>query len=172
MIKLTALEPEDLELLYTIENDTSLWIVSNSNVHFSRYALRDYIVNQKADIYADKQLRLVVRKGNNAYSSDASDTIGLIDLFNFEPKHLRAELGIAILKHEQGKGYAQNAVQKLIDYCRITLHLHQIYCIVPINNEPSINMLRKVGFSNETILKDWILTSEGWIDAIQLQYFL
>jgi len=162
IITLSALEPEDLELLYTIENDTTLWNVGSANVPYSRYALRDYIAGQQHDIYADKQLRLVIRVGEG----DSVHAVGLIDLFNFSPDHLRAEMGIAILRSEQGKGYAVTAIQQLKDYCHNTLHLHQIYCIVPANNAPSLSMLRATGFSDEKTLSDWLLTSEGWQDAI------
>ena len=34
-VRLRAMEPEDLELLYTIENDTQLWCVGTANVPVS-----------------------------------------------------------------------------------------------------------------------------------------
>lgn len=168
-MKLTALEPEDLEFLYTIENDSEMWNVTNTNVPYSHYVLRDYIANQQNDIYADKQLRLVIREDAHESSCKA---IGLIDLFNFEPMHMRAEMGLAIVNAAQGKGYATEAIRQLKDYALTTLHLHQIYCIVPADNLPSLAMLRATGFTDEHTLKDWILTVDGWKDAIHLQCFL
>ena len=47
---LRALEPEDLELLYSIENDDSIWKIGASNVPYSKYVLRDYIANSHNDI--------------------------------------------------------------------------------------------------------------------------
>ena len=35
-IRLRAIEPEDLDLLYLIENDTRLWNVGTTNVPYSR----------------------------------------------------------------------------------------------------------------------------------------
>ena len=63
-VKLRALEPEDLEMLYTIENNQSEWNVGATNVPYSRYVLRDYIANTASDIYADRQLRLMVDNGS------------------------------------------------------------------------------------------------------------
>ena len=40
-IRLRAIEPEDLDLLYQIENDSSLWDVGTTNVPYSRYTLHD-----------------------------------------------------------------------------------------------------------------------------------
>lgn len=160
-MKLTPLEPEDLDFLYSLENDPEQWKVTSTNVPYSRYALRDYIATQQSDIYADKQLRLVIRVDEK--------TVGLIDLFNFEPRFGRAEMGVAIIAEQQGKGYAKEAIRLLVHYCRETLNLHQIYCIVPADNKPSLTMLRDSGFANEVTLKDWVQIDGKWVDAIHTQ---
>ena len=59
-IRLRALEPEDLEWLYSVENDEELWQWGSSNVPYSRYSLKTYIAESRHDIYADGQLRLVI----------------------------------------------------------------------------------------------------------------
>ena len=82
-VKLRALEPEDLEMLYTIENTVSEWNVGATNVPYSRYVLRDYIANTASDIYADRQLRLMVDNGRG-------ETVGIADLVSFDPRHGRA----------------------------------------------------------------------------------
>ena len=66
-IYLRALEPEDLELLYTIENAPDLWAV-NSNVEpYSRFALRKYIAEQPNDIFQTGSMRLIIcRKSDDA----------------------------------------------------------------------------------------------------------
>ena len=60
MITLRALEPEDLDALYAIENDVECWDVGHTSVPYSRYALHDYIANASADIYADRQVRRAI----------------------------------------------------------------------------------------------------------------
>ena len=49
-IRLRAPEPEDLELLYKMENDTTLWSVGNSTQPYSRYTLRNYIEQTRNDL--------------------------------------------------------------------------------------------------------------------------
>lgn len=164
MVTLSALEPEDLELLYTIENDAALWQVGTTNVPYSRYALRDYIANQQNDIYADRQVRFVIRLKPDG------EAIGLIDLFNFSPEHSRAEVGIAILRRHQDKGYGAEALRMLLQYARETLHLHQVVCVVPAGNLPSLAIMRRCGFCHEAVLHDWLQTAEGWQDAVSMQY--
>ena len=68
-VKLRAMEPEDLDLLYSIENDMVLWNVGTTNVPYSRYVLHDYIANSSCDIYADRQLRLIIENSDGSCRS-------------------------------------------------------------------------------------------------------
>ena len=40
---LRALEPEDLEFVYKVENDESVWEVSNTNAPYSRFLIKEYL---------------------------------------------------------------------------------------------------------------------------------
>lgn len=164
-ISLRAIEPEDLDLLYKIENDISVWNAGTTNVPYSRYVLRDYIANTTSDIYADKQLRLIVvnKEGMN---------VGVVDLVNFDPRHMRAEIGIVIRSEFRGRGYARDAIMALLDYSRDILHLHQVYAYSDIRNDVSVKLFETLGFSGSTLLKDWLKTSTGYVDAMLMQYFL
>lgn len=84
-IRLRALEPEDLDMLYEIENDRSLWNVGATNVPYSRYTLHDYIAHSRDDIYSDRQVRLIVENTDG-------EAVGIADVVNFDPQHMRAEL--------------------------------------------------------------------------------
>ena len=57
---LRALEPEDLEFLYQIENDTNIWEISGTVKPYSRKTLQRYLENAHLDIYEAKQLRLCI----------------------------------------------------------------------------------------------------------------
>ena len=50
-IKLRALEPGDIEILYKWENNEETWEVSNTKAPFSRYILKMYLENAYKDIY-------------------------------------------------------------------------------------------------------------------------
>ncbi len=76
------MEPEDLDVLYQIENDPGTWCVGVVNVPYSRYLLHDYIANATGDIYADKQVRLMIENVEGA-------CVGMVDLVNFDPRHSR-----------------------------------------------------------------------------------
>lgn len=164
-VTLRPMEPEDLDFLYSIENDASLWEVGNTNVPYSRYALHDYIANNSNDIYVDGQVRFVITDTKGV-------TVGMVDIVNFNPKHRRAELGIVIAREFRGMGFAQAAIKETMAYARNTIHLHQLYVIVDKKNEQCQQALMSVGFFMEGILKDWLYNGVDYRDAIFMQSFL
>jgi diamine N-acetyltransferase len=166
-IKLRALEPEDLELLYEWENDNSYWVLSNTITPFSKYTLKRYLKNSHKNIYETGQLRLMID------IIPEKKTIGTIDIFDFDPFHKRAGLGILIADEaERRKGYATMALKCLINYCFVTLQLHQLYCNILTNNCESIELFKKLGFEQAGVKKDWVRTSDGYLDEIPFQLII
>lgn len=164
-MRLRAIEPEDLDLLYLIENDKNLWQVGATNVPYSRYTLHDYIANSSDDIFADRQVRLMVE-------NDEGETIGIADLVQFSPQHLRAEVGIVIMNAQRRKGYATAAIEALCDYALRVVHLHQLYAVVDENNEAAIALFRKAGFSTGNTLNEWLFDGHEYHNALLMQRFL
>lgn len=159
------MEPEDLDVLYEIENDRELWDVGCTNVPYSRFALHNYIADCVNDIYTDKQLRLMIEDGED-------DVVGIIDMMNFDPRHQRAELGVVIKSKFRHKGFASSAVLRIIDYARNILHLHQVYVFVDAGNEDSIGLFSSLGFKQKATLNEWLFMDGKYHDAILMQYFL
>ena len=165
-ITLRALEQEDIELLYRWENDLEIWEVSNTKVPFSKYILAQYLKESAKDIYTLKQLRLVIQNEN-------MNPVGAVDLFDFEPYHLRA--GVGILIHNKGdrqKGYASDALMALSDYALNVLGLKQLYANISNDNQSSIQLFEKAGFKQTGLKKDWLKTPTGWKDEIMYQKIL
>ena len=164
-VTLRALEPEDLDSLYQIENDETIWSVGNTNVPYSRALLLDFITSATGDIYADKQVRLMAE-------NEQGEVIGIVDVINFDPRHHRAEVGIVVKKAFRRQGYATTILRKVMDYSKNVLCLHQLYAIVDENNKSSIKMLKALGFQGDRLLKDWIFTGEKYEPAYFFQRFL
>lgn len=162
-IQLRAIEPSDIDVLYQWENDTETWMVSNTQSPFSRFVLEQYITSSHQDIYSVKQLRLII-------CNEENKAIGSIDLFDFDPNHLRAGVGILIAeKADRKKGYASEALSLLMDYCFSVLNLHQLYCNITIDNEPSILLFQKHGFQITGMKKQWVRDGESFKDELLLQ---
>ena len=162
-IFLRALEKEDLEFLYNLENDSSIWEISGTTTPYSRGVLKSYLQHAHRDIYEVKQLRLVIcdKKGT---------TLGLIDLYDFDPKNRRAGLGI-IVKDEQNrnKGIGSEAISILCDYAFSTLGLHQIHANILKVNERSIHLFKKIGFKEVGVKIDWVFSNNEFKDELLLQ---
>lgn len=144
---LRALEPEDLDFLYQIENDESLWEVSHTLVPYSKWVLKQYLANAQQDIYESKQLRLVICNFNK-------EVVGFIDLFDFDPHHKRVGLGILVYS-QQGNGYASEALQLVLNYVFNFLKMNQVYVNISEDNLLSIKLFEKFNFELIGLKKDW-----------------
>nr|WP_221898818.1 GNAT family N-acetyltransferase [Robiginitalea sp. SC105] len=162
-IRLRALEPEDLEFLYVLENDPEVWEISGTLTPYSRKVLRQYLDGAHRDIYEAKQLRLAICRQDHR-------CIGLIDLFDFDPKHQRAGLGIVISDAgARNRGYGGEAIRLVCEYAFRVLGLHQVYAGVGAGNPASLQVFKKAGFLESGVRKDWIRTAGGFQDEIFLQ---
>ena len=166
LIFLRALEAEDLDFLYALENDSSLWHVSDAVTPVSRYTLQKYLDNSAADFHEVRQLRLVICAAANGRA------VGTIDLFDFEPRHQRAGVGIAVLQNERKSGFARAALKLLTIYARQTLYLHQLFCTIGADNTASQRLFEQAGFQFIGVRKDWLRTVEGWQNVVEYQCLL
>ncbi|WP_218973179.1 GNAT family N-acetyltransferase [Labilibaculum manganireducens] len=163
-IRLRALEPTDLKLLYKWENDSTIWEVSHTLKPFSIFILKQYLESSHLDIFETKQLRLVIEL------IETNTPVGLIDLFDFDPFHQRAGIGILINDTEnKNKGFASEALQILCNYAFSILQVHQLYCNITVSNEVSLRLFTKQGFEIIGNKKDWIRSKNGWMDEYSLQ---
>ena len=162
-VKLRSLEPTDLDLLFSIENDSQYWDVSNTLTPFSRDVLSKYLKNAHQDIYEAKQLRLVITRKSDSL------VVGLIDLFDFNPQHERAGIGILILKNFQRQGYAQNTLELFLNYAFEQLDLQQLYADIPADNKSSLALFNKMNFKKIGIKKSWIKVKGKFKDVVILQ---
>lgn len=162
-IRLRALEPEDLEVLYRWENDSTLWEVGNTLAPFSRYALKRYIAESHQSFYEVHQLRLIIELVAERRA------IGIVDLFDFDPHANRAACGILLDPDEQGRGWATRALRLLIGYAFHRLALHQLYAHVPEANQPSMRLFVRCGFQPTGCQKEWIRVASGFADVRVMQ---
>lgn len=148
-IYLRALEPEDLAFIHTIENDETIWEISNTQTPYSKFLIKQYLEQVHKDIFEVKQLRLVI----STYKDEA---IGMIDIFDFDFKNKRAGIGILVKEpNDRAKGYGKEALKLLINYSFTHLDLHQLYCNISEENETSIKLFTNQGFHKIGLKKEW-----------------
>lgn len=163
ILRLRALEPEDLDVLYKWENDTSLWEVGSTLSPYSRYILKQYIERSGEDLYTLRQLRLLIERKEDLLP------LGLIDLYDFEPKHRRAGVGIFVEPSMLRRGIGYRALALLHEYAFSFLCLHQLYAHIPVGNVASTALLRKAGYEECGLLREWVLLPSGYSDVRVMQ---
>ena len=166
-IRLRALEPEDLEVLYQWENDVDLWQYGSTLAPYSRFVLRDYITNALSqDIFQSRQLRLMIA------NHTTQTPIGTVDLYDFDPTNLRAGIGILIDRDSRRQGLGFQTLQLMHEYARNILLLNQLYAYVPASNLPSYKLFQKSGYQETGLLKSWLKTPDIFSDVHFMQFFL
>lgn len=150
-LKLRALEPEDLDILYKWENNTNLWVYGNTLTPYSKLALRNYISDtQQQDIYEAKQLRLMIEL------KSTSAVIGTVDLYDFDFYHSRAGIGILIDEEYRKHNYASQTLEILREYVFSFLHIKQIFAHIATDNQHSIRLFEKSGYKRSGELIEWV----------------
>lgn len=164
-VHLRAMEPEDLSLLYSWENDTDNWTVSNTTAPFSRHTLQRFIETSSQSFFTNQQIRLMVVENKH------SQTVGCVDVFEYDPKHSRAGVGILIAEEYRQKGYGLESLRLILKYLFQQIGVHQVFCHIMENNHHSISIFQKAGFQLCGRKREWIRTSDGWVDELTFQCF-
>lgn len=160
-IRLRAPEPSDLDFLFGLENDESLWTASCNSAPYSRLQLQNYIKECVHDLFAEHQIRFVVE-----YRGVAA---GCIDLTEIDAVSSHAQVGIAVLAEYRNRGVAAAALSMLCDYARLRLRLHQLAAMVQTDNEYSLKLFVSNGFVKCGEMKEWLWNGERYDDVILLQ---
>lgn len=164
-IQLRALEPEDLEMLYIWENQVAFWTVGNTRQPYSKFQLKQYILQSDLNLYESQQLRLIIQQKSD------SKAVGTVDLFDFDIHNSRIALGLFVDEQFQGKGIAKSALQLVEDYVFNFLKINQLYCHIAESNTASKSMFERLGYEKNGVLRNWIKTPNGFENIIVFQRF-
>jgi diamine N-acetyltransferase len=126
--------------------------------------VKQYLENAHQDIYEAKQLRLAICQDQDF------PALGLIDLFDFDPKNNRAGVGIVIQKdNNRNQNIGSEALDLLIEYAFFNLNLHQLYANIGTDNVASTALFTKFGFEIVGVKKDWTLVNGVYKDEAVFQ---
>lgn len=166
VLKLRAVEPEDIEVLYSWENDTSIWSSGCSLAPYSKKTIWEYIENYNPDIFKANQLRLMITLRNSG------ETIGTVDLYEFDYQNRRAGIGILVDSKYRNNGYASRCLDIIGKYCGEFLGLHQLWATIGADNDYSLSLFKKCGYITCGRLRSWLRSGKSYTDALILQKFI
>lgn len=161
-LHLRALEPNDADFMYEVENDAEAWRYSNTIAPLSRRLLRDYALNYDADPFSAGQLRLII-------TEEGSNTpVGIADLYEITQRHRHAFIGIYICPEWRDRGYAEETIGLLEDYARNSLHLHQLGAKVEDGHTTAEKIFHNCGFRHCGTLEEWLSMPDGRFVGLKL----
>ena len=165
MRHLRAIEPEDLDLMYIVENDPEVCRYSCTTVPLSRYALRRYIEESGGDLYRDSQVRMTIM------DAATGAPCGFLDITDLDVAHRRAQVGIVLVPEAQGRGIATGALAEAALYAR-SQGLHQLYAIVAEENARARNLFLRSSYKEVAVLPQWLCSDGRYMDAVLYQQIL
>lgn len=153
--------------MYEWENDPDIWSVSGTTAPFSRHTLEKFIENQQHNISETHQQRLIIE------TLLSGEPVGMLDFYDYDLFEGRAGVGILIYKYEdRGKGYASDALELGCNYARTILRLHQLWCCILEDNEASLSLFRRAGFTQTGVKRQWNWRPNRYLDEIMMQKIL
>ena len=159
----------DSVCLHRWENASEDWWMGATVTPISREAMQAF-ADGTHDLYRDRQLRLMLDHSASGDMEGDRMTVGALDLYDFEPRHRRAGIGVYIDPRFRRQGHAIMGLTLLVDYARLHLGLHQLFAEVPVSNASSMDLFRKLGFLKTGERRDWIRTSTGsWANVATFQ---
>ncbi|MGN9865133.1 GNAT family N-acetyltransferase [Bacillus swezeyi] len=154
------LETERLILREIIHDDAEGIFACFSNDNITRFYGQDSLETiDQARGFVDFFAKNFEEKKGMRWGIERKGEKGLIGTIGFNawsPKHKRAEIGYEIHPDHWRKGYMSEAVSKILSYGSETLGLTRIGAVVFIENAASNNLLTKMGFQKEGILKKYM----------------
>lgn len=163
---LRAPEPTDVDTLYQWENDSTVWEAGITLAPYSRKQLWEYIDSYEADIFKTNQLRLMITLRGS------EETVGTVDLFDFDPANARCGIGILVIPAFQRQGIATETLLLVEQYCRNRIGMHQLYCTVGKDNTASRTLFHKCGYAISGRLRSWLKCGSSYMDAYLFQKLL
>jgi diamine N-acetyltransferase len=124
------------------------------------------IEEQQFDIYATRQMRLVIEDAAN------QEAVGAVDIFEFDPHNRRAGVGIIVSPPYRQRGFALDALRALERYASDILHLHQLWCSIAGDNTASLALFARANYVQCGRRREWLLTIDGAKDEILMQKIL
>lgn len=140
-VKLRAVEPEDVDRLYILENDQAIWPFGSNQAPLSHHQLWEYANNYDANPFSSGQLRLIIASADN-------NICGIVDLYDIDARNSRAMVGIMIAPEFRNRQLATDALRQLSEYSRNILGLSLLAADIPADNEPSLKLFSRCGYQN------------------------
>ncbi|WP_129044489.1 GNAT family N-acetyltransferase [Companilactobacillus metriopterae] len=116
-------------------------------------------INMLSEKLSNRELWLMV-----IYYQDK--LVGMIDIHNILDEHHRGEIGYWLSDKYSHRGIMHNSLKKTIDVAFNNLGIHRLDLLADIDNHPSRAVAKSAGFTEETVLKDYLFNKGTYRDVV------
>jgi RimJ/RimL family protein N-acetyltransferase len=165
----TRIESERLILRRFRDSDLAPFVAYRNDPEVARY--------QSWDSFDEREARAFIREMGSAQpgvpgewfqfaveSKESGNLVGDCALQVDGQEPYRAEIGFTLAREHQGRGFASEAVSRLLDFAFEELGLHRIVAIADCRNEPSWALLERIGMRREGHFLDSVWFKGEWSD--------
>ena len=92
----------------------------------------------------------------------------LVAMAGFREWHL---LNVTVSPEHQGRGYATRATRLAMDYAFTVLNLYKLFLVVDVENTRAVAVYKKLGFTEEGILRHEFFVDGVYRDAYRMAAF-
>ena len=154
--RLRPIQPNDLPFLERLANDPNNWVFGDTTRAYTLEELKQYLFDIQ-DFFQDQQARFVLELNGKS--------IGLFDLFDFNPKKNEAGLGLIIDPQERKKGHGKMGLKLLVELAFEELSISKLTALVDADNTASQKLFEDLEFVR---LREF--TNESLADSNRLLY--
>ncbi|MDP2060467.1 MAG: GNAT family N-acetyltransferase [Flavobacteriaceae bacterium] len=97
---------------------------------------------------------------------ETKKVVGDLGVHFFDSENKQVEIGCTVNKDFQHKGYATEAVKRVIEYLFKELNKHRIITSIDPDNKNSIRMVERIGFRKEAHFIESLWVNEKWVDDL------
>ena len=165
----TRIESERLILRRFRDSDLAPFVAYRNDPEVARY--------QSWYSFDEREARAFIREMGSAQpgvpgewfqfaveSKESGNLVGDCALQVDGQEPYRAEIGFTLAREHQGRGFASEAVSRLLDFAFEELGLHRIVAIADCRNKPSWALLERIGMRREGHFLDSVWFKGEWSD--------
>jgi RimJ/RimL family protein N-acetyltransferase len=149
----SRLESEQLILRRFVDSDLAPFLAYRNDPEVARYQAWESCTMREATAMIEelKSLQPGIPGEWFQFAIELKETGALIGdcALKVEQDGRQAEIGYTLSREHQGKGYASEAVSRLLDYAFGDLGLHRVVAITHQENEASFALLKRLGMRRE-----------------------
>ena len=145
---LKKVEPQDINDLFELLTNENLYKYKPGNPLKSLDSVKKVIGHYERDFNKRKTIFLGIyyKKSNNKL-------VGIAEIFDFDDKASRVEVGYTVNEDYWGNGIATNATKMMLDFLFNTINVNSIQATPMPINKKSKNVLERCGFTHEGTLR-------------------